>query len=198
MTDNKEIYISLDIEANGPSPGLYSMLSFGAVAFEIKDKNYLVLDTFYATLDVLDNSREYPETMEWWKKFPEMYQETRLNTEHPAIVMAKFDAWINKQAFLGKIIPVAYPATYDYKWIDYYLWLFVGRNRMGFACIDIKSFANAHLKHKHFASTSKRNMPKEWFDKDNPHTHNALDDAHEQAYLFYKMKYDNVYGTNNG
>jgi len=33
MRSKKEIYVSIDIEADGPIPGPYSMLSIGAVAF---------------------------------------------------------------------------------------------------------------------------------------------------------------------
>jgi ribonuclease T len=30
MTDPREVFVSIDIEASGPTPGLYSMLSLGA------------------------------------------------------------------------------------------------------------------------------------------------------------------------
>ena len=39
---------------------------------------------------------------------------------------------------------------------------------------------------KDYRETTKRNMPKHWFD-DLPHTHNALDDAIEQGALFCNM-----------
>lgn len=36
-----EIYISTDIEADGPIPGEYSMLSIGSVAFNKKGKIFI-------------------------------------------------------------------------------------------------------------------------------------------------------------
>lgn len=49
----------------------------------------------------------------------------------------------------------------------------------------MKSFAMAVMKTDYREST-KRNMPKHWFDKF-PHTHVALDDAIEQGALFCNM-----------
>ena len=37
---------------------------------------------------------------------------------------------------------------------------------------------------KSYSSSTKRNMPKRWFDKKSKHTHKALDDAIEQGILF--------------
>ncbi len=53
----------------------------------------------------------------------------------------------------------------------------------------MKTFAMALLKTDYRDST-KRNMPKRWFD-DLPHTHIALDDAIEQGALFCNMLKDN-------
>jgi hypothetical protein len=194
MSEKREVYISIDIEADGPSPGLYSMLSFGAVAFEMRDKQFVELGRFQSNLECLKDAKEHPDTMAFWARFPEMYKKTRENMAHPAVGMAMFDKWLELMQSNGHLIPVGYPAAYDYKWIDWYLWYFVGKNRMGFACLDMKSFANAQLKHKHFASTSKKNMPKNWFDKNIPHTHEAIQDAIEQAHLFSKMWLENKYG----
>ena len=56
--------------------------------------------------------------------------------------------------------------------------------------LDIKSYAMAVLKTGYCDST-KRNMPKAWFDK-LPHTHVALDDAIEQGALFCNMLRHNL------
>ena len=54
----------------------------------------------------------------------------------------------------------------------------IGEGRM-------KTLAMALLK-KPYRKSTKKNMPKTWFD-DLPHTHNALDDAIEQGALFCNM-----------
>ena len=53
----------------------------------------------------------------------------------------------------------------------------------------MKSFAMAQLRTDYREST-KRNMPKHWFDRF-PHTHVALDDAIEQGALFCNMLKEN-------
>jgi len=45
-----EIYISTDIETNGPIPGEYSLLSFGSAAFTLDKK---IVATFSANLETL-------------------------------------------------------------------------------------------------------------------------------------------------
>jgi hypothetical protein len=44
-----------------------------------------------------------------------------------------------------------------------------------------------------YRESTKRNMPKRWFDK-LPHTHRALDDAIEQGALFCNMLVKNLGG----
>ena len=45
-----EIYVSTDVEADGPIPGPHSMLSFGSAAFR-QDKT--LVSTFSANLELL-------------------------------------------------------------------------------------------------------------------------------------------------
>jgi len=70
-------------------------------------------------------------------------------------------------------------------WIYWYLIRFVGRSPFSFSALDMKTLAMALLK-KPYRQSTKKNMPKTWFD-DLPHTHNALDDAIEQGALFCNM-----------
>jgi hypothetical protein len=58
------------------------------------------------------------------------------------------------------------------------------------SALDIKTYAMALLKQPYRDST-KRDMPKRWFDP-MPHTHQALDDALEQGALFCNMLQENL------
>ena len=58
-----EIYVSTDIEADGPIPGPNSMLSFASAAF-LADGTQL--STFTANLVLLDGASGDPKTMTWW------------------------------------------------------------------------------------------------------------------------------------
>ena len=56
------LYLSVDIEADGPIPGPYSMLSIGAVAITIDGK---IVGTFSANLAPLPQASQHPETMQF-------------------------------------------------------------------------------------------------------------------------------------
>jgi hypothetical protein len=142
-----EIYVSTDIEADGPIPGVYSMLSFASAAYtETKD----LVDTFSANLETLPDTSPHPKTQAWWDK---------------------------------------HPAAYDFMFIYWYLIRYVGESPFSHFALDIKSYAMAVLKSP-FRETSKRKMPKRWFD-DLPHTHVALNDALEQGALFCNILAEN-------
>ena len=55
-----EIYVSTDIETDGPVPGLNSMLSFGSAAY-LADKT--MISTFSANLEFLPGASGDPMTM---------------------------------------------------------------------------------------------------------------------------------------
>ena len=63
-----EVYVSTDIEADGPIPGPHSMLSFASAAY-LADKT--LTDTFYATLETLPGASGHPGTMRWWQRHPQ-------------------------------------------------------------------------------------------------------------------------------
>jgi hypothetical protein len=180
----QEIFNMVDIEADGPIPGLYSMLSFGVAAFDI-DKN--LLGTFTRNLDLLPNATQHPDTMEFWNRpvsNKKAYDATRVNTVNPKSAMKDFADFLYNLP--GTPIFVGYPALYDFKWIDYYFHAFYGSNPFGFSGgVDVKSYAWALLG-GNLKSCTKRNMPKDWFD-DLPHTHLALDDAIEQGCLWINI-----------
>lgn len=183
-----EVFVSIDIEADGPSPGPNSMLSFAAVAQDINRNN---LGEFERNLNVLENSQQDKKTMtEFWANFPEMYQATRQDMVHPHQAMEEFKKWVNGLRKHGVPIFVAYPLGFDYKYMDWYMHKFLGKNVFGISGIDIKSFAMAMLGTK-FKETNKGIFPKRWFPKNMPHTHLAIDDAREQCHLFISIIREN-------
>jgi len=176
----KEIYISTDIEADGPIPGLYSMISFGSAAF-LEDKT--LVSTFSANLEELEGAGTDPETMAWWADHQEMWNESRTDLQNPAAAMQAYVAWL--ESLPGTPVFVGYPAAYDFMFVYWYLIRFVGRSPFSFSALDIKTMSMVMLG-KGYRHSGKKRMPKRWFD-DLPHTHNALDDALEQGALFCNM-----------
>lgn len=181
----REIYISTDIETDGPIPGDNSMLSLGAAAFAPDGK---LVSTFYATLETLPGATANQDTMKWWGENQEAYDATRKNTKSPSLVMAQYVDWVNK--LNGKPVFVGYPAGFDFLFVYWYIVHFGLKSPFSFSALDIKTYACAMLKTEYRQST-KKNMPKHWF-SNKPHTHIALDDAIEQGELFCNMLKENT------
>ncbi len=178
-----EIFISIDIEADGHVPGLSSMLSCGAAAYNIEKE---LLGTFSCNFELLPDAKPEKRVSDFWEKHQAEYDETRKNMVSPEVGIRQFITWLKETSGNKRPIAVAYPAVYDFPWIDYYTIKYTGRNPFGHSkCIDIKTYAWSKLGGK-FSYATKRNFPKSWFDP-LPHTHIALDDALQQGTLFINM-----------
>ena len=179
-----EIYVSTDIETDGPVPGLNSMLSFGSAAY-LRDKT--LVQTFSANLETLGGATADPTTMAWWKTQPLAWEASRRNPQPAVIVMPQYASWL--KALPGNAVFVGYPAAFDFMFITYYLYRFAGESPFSYFALDIKSYAMAMMK-RDFYDVNKESMPTQWFD-DLPYTHIALDDAVSQGALFCNMLAEN-------
>jgi hypothetical protein len=184
MKETNEVYVSTDVETDGPIPGPHSMLSVASAAYRA-DKTLLA--TFSANLETLPGASGHPDTMAWWKENIAAWEACRVNLEPPEAAMVRYLAWV--KALPGRPVFVAYPAGFDFLFVYWYLLRFAGESPFSHSALDIKTYAMALLKIGYRDST-KRNMPKRWFD-DLPHTHVALDDAIEQGALFCNMLREN-------
>lgn len=175
-----EIYVSTDVEADGPIPGPHSMLSFGSAAY-LADKT--LVGTFAANLETLPGAEPHAATMAWWRQHQDAYDASRENAQAPEVVMPQYAKWL--EALPHNPVFVGYPAAYDFLFVYWYLVRFAGRSPFSHSALDIKTLAMALLGREYREST-KRNMPERWFDP-LPHTHRALDDALGQGALFCNM-----------
>lgn len=178
-----EIYLSIDVEADGPIPGPYSMLSFGIAAFSIEK---VLLGTFTRNLELLAGATQHPRVMQWWRSSSALrsaYERTREDVQPVRESMLACDAWVSSLKAYGKPCAVGAPAAYDYgAWLYWYLAYAVGDvPELGFSALDLKSFAMGRLSGTRYRSLGKGTYPPEWFDPETPHTHVALDDAIEQG-----------------
>jgi hypothetical protein len=183
-----EVYVSTDVETDGPIPGPHSMLSFASASYR-SDKTLIA--TFSANLETLPGATSHPDTMVWWAGQQDAWQACRENLEPPNTAMARYLAWV--KLLPVKPVFVAYPAGFDFLFVYWYLIRFVGESPFSFSAIDIKTYAMAMLK-TGYRDSSKKAMPERWFDN-LPHTHVALDDAIEQGALFCNMLRENCGGT---
>ncbi len=185
MIGMKEIYVSTDVEADGPIPGPHSMLSLGSAAY-LADKT--LISTFSANLETLSGASAHPVTMQWWETQPAAWEACRQNPQPPLLAMQRYVTWLKELP--GVPVFVAYPASFDFMFVYWYLIRFVGESPFSFAALDIKSYAMALLR-TDFHDTVKRNMPRRWFDQSLV-SHVALEDAREQGALFCNMLAENT------
>jgi hypothetical protein len=175
-----EIYVSTDIEADGPIPGPYSMLSLGSAAFRGDGS---LIGTFSANLKTLDGASEHPATMAWWAGRPEAWKACRENPRDVREAMEEYVSWL--EGLPGRPVFVGYPAAYDFTFVYWYLIRFAGRSPFSHSALDIKTLAMVLLRTE-YRATTKRAMPRRWFG-DAPHGHVALGDAIEQGQLFCNL-----------
>lgn len=182
--------ISVDIEADGPIPGDYSMLSFGlAVAGLYDGAEFQTLDpeerTFYAELRPISEKFDPPALAVSGLDRDLLLREGR----DPGEAMTEAAAWVRSVGGELEAMPVfvAYPLSYDWMWMYWYFMQFsasgspFGHSR----CLDMKTMY-AVKSGAVVGRSTKRYMPKHLLSK-RPHTHNALDDAIEQAELCQRL-----------
>lgn len=181
------LYISVDIEADGPIPGPYSMISFGAsVAGRQDGASYTAADpeqlTFYRELRPI--SEEF---------VPEALAVSGLDRDRllregadPAVAMAEFRAWVREVSTGAQPVMCGYPASFDWTFLYWYLIRFGGDSPFGHSgCLDMKTLYATKARVPLRAAVKGR-MPRELLSR-RRHTHHALDDAIEQAELMSNL-----------
>lgn len=186
MPAKEEIYVSVDIEADGPIPGDYSMLSIGAAAFTREGK---MVGTYSANLETLPGAGQDPDTMRFWNDNRDAWEACRKDTQDPKKAMGEFVGWV--KGLPGTPVFVAYPAGFDFTFVYWYMVHFGLESPFSFSALDIKTYAMALLKTP-YRETVKKRMPKRWFTARAKHKHLALDDAIEQGQLFISMMNENL------
>lgn len=79
--------IVVDVESDGPTPGLYSMVCFGAVAVERDLRR-----TFYGETQALEDANWHPESL----AISGITRERHLAMPFPTVAMNNFDAWLRQ------------------------------------------------------------------------------------------------------
>ena len=171
----QETYISVDIEAAGPIPGEYSLLSIGASVVGDSSRN------FYAELQPI-NMNSVPEALAITG-----FSLTVLakEGEEPAIAISRFQDWIHTIAPKHSVF-VGFNAAFDWSFINWYFHKYIGVNPFGFAPIDIKSYYMG-LSGCNWSQTTSSKLPEYYQPVEQNTKHNALSDALSQAEIFEKL-----------
>ena len=175
MKARTEVYISVDVETSGPIPGEYSMLSLGACVLGETAK------TFYREFKPISD-KYIPEALQVSGFALEKLRATGIDPEKG---MREFETWIEQTSEGRRPVFTAFNATFDWMFVAYYFHRYLERNPFGISGLDMKAYYMGKF-HTSWAETSKRRLDKTLL-SGRKHTHNALDDAIEQAEIFEKM-----------
>jgi hypothetical protein len=154
----------VDVEADGPIPGDYSMVCFGAV--DVSDPSR----TFYGKLQPISGVW-IPNAL----KVSGFSREETLKFPDPWETMNEFEKWL-----LEKKNPmfIADNNGFDYMFICWYFWHFLGRNPFGHSSTNLGSLYKGLVKSvfKNFKYLRKTK-----------HDHNPVNDAMGNVEAFHKM-----------
>jgi len=160
--------IVVDVEADGPVAGPYSMVCFGAVIFEPT-----LSKTFYGAVRPI-SEKWIPEAL----AISGFSREDHLNFGEPVDVMEKFRIWI-KENSVGRPVFISDNNGFDFPFINYYFHVFLGQNPFGHSSRRIGDLYCGYV----------NDMFAKWkFLRKTKHTHNPVDDAVGNAEALLTMK----------
>lgn len=188
-----DVFVSTDVEADGPVPGLYSMLSLGSAAYATDGE---LLDTFSVNLDTLPGAGVDTDTAAWWRERPRAWELARRNAQPPETAMTAYRDWL--ASLDGRPVFVAWPAGFDFAFVNYYLLRYTGEAPFGHAALDIKTYAMAVNRASSYHRTTRERLPERWFEPGVSHDHVALDDALEQGALFMAIFREVMHSAEGG
>jgi DNA polymerase III epsilon subunit-like protein len=133
MRNDAQLWIMVDIETSGPVIGTHSMTELGAVVGSPKEG---ILDRFEALIrpigEAVIASRD-------------SFEKAKTEGEPPEKAMKRFADW-SKPYRDRKALFIARPAAFDWPWIVWYAWRFLGENPLGFKAVCASSWFQAHGK----------------------------------------------------
>ena len=163
-------YIMVDIEADGPIPGNYSMIALGAVLVEDG-----LQQQFYGLLKPISD-QYIPQAL----AVSGFSREETLSFNNPEHVMKDFAKWIAKVS-KDRPIFISDNNGFDWMFVCWYFHHFTGNNPFGFSSQNLGSLYKGVVKDtfqsfKHLRKTA--------------HTHNPVDDAKGNAEALLALKKD--------
>lgn len=163
-------YIMVDVESDGPIPGDFSMISFGAVLVDSAlDK------TFYGQLKPI-SEQFIPEAL----AVSGFTRDEVLAFDDPKTVMESFAQWV-KSVCKDRPIFISDNNGFDWMFICWYFHHFTGGNPFGFSSQNLGSLYKGMEKDtfktfKHLRKTQ--------------HTHHPVDDAKGNAEALLTLKHE--------
>ena len=162
-------FVMVDVEADGPIPGDYSMISFGAVIVETGLNR-----TFYGELRPISD-KFVPEAL----AVSGFDRHETLHFDDPLSVMMKFDMWLKENVKARPMMFISDNNGFDWQFINWYFHHFLGQNPFGHSSTNLGSLYKGMAKDM-FASFK--------YLRETKHTHNPVDDAKGNAEALLRMR----------
>jgi len=162
-------WFMVDVEANGPIPGDYSMTEVGVIRM---DEN----------LDMSFHGKLRPLPGAMWQE--EAYKvvgydhKTAMTFPDPLATMQEFSNWIHAVNKNGKPCFIADNNGFDYGFVNWYFWHFLGRSPFGHSSTNLGSLYKGLI--KDFSKNFKHL-------RETKHDHNPVNDARGNAEALHKM-----------
>jgi len=163
----KDRWVVVDVEADGPIPGDYSMVCFGAVVVEGD-----LSTTFYGKTEPISDLW-VPEALAVSGFSREQHKEF----DDPAEVMSEFTKWL-KEVVAGRPKFISDNNGFDWQFINWYFHHFEGRNPMGFSSMNLNGIYKGL--NRHIGANWKRDKRMRQFLKTR-HDHMPVNDAKRMA-----------------
>ena len=161
-------YIMVDIEADGPIPSDYSMVSLGAIIVEPKLNR-----SFYGQLKPI-SEQWIPQAL----AVSGHSREETLGFDEPAKVMVDFAKWLKQECGNTRPMFVSDNNGFDWQFVNWYFHHFTGENPFGHSSTNLGSLykgacGSLFKNFKHLRKTK--------------HTHHPVDDAKGNAEAMLKI-----------
>ena len=160
-------YIMVDIEADGPIPGDYSMICFGAIIVEPELNR-----TFYGKLKPISEAF-IPDAL----AVSGFSRDECQDFDDPKTVMEQFHQWLASNCG-GRMMFVSDNNGFDWQFINWYFHHFLGRNPFGHTSTNLGSLYKG-IQRDAFANFKRLRKSK--------HTHHPVDDARGNAEALLQM-----------
>ena len=161
-------FVMVDVEADGPIPGDFSMIELGAVIVE-------------AGLSRRFHARLHPISEKWVPEALAVSGHTREQTlafDPPVECMDRFRTWLRTELPGRRPLFISDNNGFDWQFINWYFHHFLGENPFGFSSTNLGSFYKGLVRDmrrsfKHLRKTR--------------HTHHPVDDALGNAEAFLEV-----------
>jgi DNA polymerase III epsilon subunit-like protein len=151
------VYFSLDVEASGPVPGLYNLVSIGVIPVGRADGSWVPEEErFYVELQPIGGAFD-AEAMAIHGIPRERLEASGTPAEQAMRELREFVERRAPRTSGARAVFVGHNVGFDWSYISYYFTLFKIPNPFGYKALDIKSLAMGRLRIGWF-ETNKENL----------------------------------------